>query len=242
MATSNRTSAPDRRPRVHDAVTAKLGAQIASGAIAPGESLANEITLSETFGVSRAAVRESLRVLAAKGLVVARPRIGTIVREPSAWHLMDADVLRWATEGPVLDALLESLFEARRVVEPAAARFAAERATAWHLLAIENALNAMHETKFDREAHLENDYDFHAAVVAASGNLVFAQFGGLLRKALLESFARTTEDPDHWKTGLPLHVAVFEAIRLKDADAAERATNAVLDDAYAKVIPTFGDN
>jgi DNA-binding FadR family transcriptional regulator len=48
--------------------------------MAPGTTLPDETALSERFGVSRTVVREAIKVLASKGLVESRPKVGTQVR------------------------------------------------------------------------------------------------------------------------------------------------------------------
>ena len=80
------------RQLVHD-----IGVRILRGELRPGDSL---VTDAEADGetVSRTVVREAIKVLAAKGLVVARPRTGTHVRDRRYWNLMDPDVLAWRLE------------------------------------------------------------------------------------------------------------------------------------------------
>ena len=73
---------------VHD-----LGSQIVSGALAPNTRIPHEKDLIGKYGVSRPVVREAVRVLSAKGLVQSTPRIGTVVRPRSEWHLLDPDVM-----------------------------------------------------------------------------------------------------------------------------------------------------
>ena len=51
--------------------------------------------LCETYGVSRPVLREATRVLVAKGLVVSKPLVGSVVRPRADWHMLDPDVLHW---------------------------------------------------------------------------------------------------------------------------------------------------
>src|ERR1700746_1337182 len=81
------------------------------------------------FGVSLTVMRESLKVLAAKGLVGARQKRGTYVRQRADWNLLDPDVLRWQFSAKSGASLLRSLDEVRAIIEPAAARLAALRRT-----------------------------------------------------------------------------------------------------------------
>jgi DNA-binding FadR family transcriptional regulator len=99
-------------------------------------------------------------------------------------------------------------------------------------VAIEDALAAMADSSPDHaDAHAEADFAFHAAVIGASGNPIFAQFLGLVRAALLESFRRTLPSSEAHARSLLMHQTVFDAIRARDAAAARSATIALLDDA-----------
>ncbi|MDJ0977301.1 MAG: FadR/GntR family transcriptional regulator [Erythrobacter sp.] len=222
---------PLRRPRMHDELSRQLGAMIVNGDVAPGETLPNEMSLCEQYGVSRSVVRECLRVLASKGLLVARARVGTIVQTPDHWQLMDNDILSWMESGPALEKLLKSLIETRLLIEPEAAAMAARRARATDLVAIESALDDMALTEADRDAHFDADFAFHAAIIAASGNVIFGQFLGVIRKALIESFKRSSRRTAQRQVALPRHTAVFDAIRAKDETAARLAMTELLDEA-----------
>src|SRR5262249_52343717 len=133
--------APGRALRLHGTIARKLGISILSGEYKPGDLLDSEITASEQFAVSRTAYREAVRILAAKGLVDARPKVGTRINPQSKWHLLDPDVLEWTFEAEPDVTLLNSLFELRNVVESAAAGLAATRRSAAHLKAMRAALD-----------------------------------------------------------------------------------------------------
>ncbi|MDP8912578.1 MAG: GntR family transcriptional regulator, partial [Pseudomonadota bacterium] len=123
---------PKRTPRgtgrrLHGAIAHKLGVAILSGEYGPGDTLSGEVAFSEALDVSRSAYREAMQVLAAKGLVESRPKAGTRVLPRERWNLLDPDVLAWAFTGEPDIQLVRSLFELRAIIEPAAARLAAER-------------------------------------------------------------------------------------------------------------------
>ena len=84
--------APGRALRLHGTIARKLGISILSGEYKPGDLLDSEIAASEQFAVSRTAYREAVRILAAKGLVDARPKVGTRINPQSKWNLLDPDV------------------------------------------------------------------------------------------------------------------------------------------------------
>ena len=62
---------------------------------APGDILDGEIDASDRLEVSRTAYREAVSIVAAKGLVESRPKVGTRISLPERWHLLDPDVLSW---------------------------------------------------------------------------------------------------------------------------------------------------
>lgn len=64
----------------------KLAQRILVGKYAPGSILPGEMELGEQFGVSRTAVREAVKTLTAKGMVLPRPRIGTRVMPQGNWN------------------------------------------------------------------------------------------------------------------------------------------------------------
>ena len=75
-----------------------VGRAIVGGTYAPGALVPKEAELTEEYGVSRTSVREAMRVLAAKGLVDIRQKIGTRVRRTEQWNVFDADILRWYSD------------------------------------------------------------------------------------------------------------------------------------------------
>ena len=112
---------------LHGQVAHQIGERILRGDIAPGQSLPNEADLSEELNVSRTALREAIKVLAAKGLLESRPKTGTRVRSRDNWNMLDPDVLAWLfADGPNA-AASEMLFEIREIFEPSAAAMAATR-------------------------------------------------------------------------------------------------------------------
>ena len=88
-----------------------------------------EPVLCESLGVSRTVVREAVKSLVAKGLLVTGPKLGTRVLPEEHWNWFDPDVVAWQSKAGLTREFLRDLQELRRVVEPAAVRLAADRAT-----------------------------------------------------------------------------------------------------------------
>ncbi len=208
-----------------------IGRRIVSGTIPEGALLPREAELVTEFGISRQAVREALKVLAAKGLVVSRRRTGTRVQVRRCWNLLDPDVLAWHPPEKLDPAFIADLVELRRVVEPTAAAFAAERATPEQIDAIGAALEGMRRSVDDGDAFVRYDAAFHIAVNVASGNALFDRLSLIVEPLLRASFAlqlfRHIEAQTLHEI-VPRHAVVFEAIVARDADAARVATERLL--------------
>mgnify|MGYP002353467551 CR=1 FL=1 len=129
-----------------------------------------EVAFAEELQVSRSAYREAIQVLTAKGLVASRPKAGTRVLPRDRWNLLDPEVLGWAFAGEPDIEFVRSLFELRAIVEPAAARLAAQRRDKADLKAMKDALTAMRRHTLTTEAGRAADRDFHKAILQATRN------------------------------------------------------------------------
>src|SRR4051812_43637612 len=89
---------PGARSKGHADIVAVLGSEILSGIRKPGSRLPSAEEMFVSFGVSRVVLREVTRTLAAKGMVVSKSRVGTLVAPPSMWNWLDPDVLDWRSK------------------------------------------------------------------------------------------------------------------------------------------------
>ncbi|WP_342250603.1 FadR/GntR family transcriptional regulator [Sphingomonas sp. OTU376] len=215
--------------RLRGAVAHYLGTAIVSGRIAPGERLTGEVANAEALDVSRSAYREAVQVLTAKGLVESRPKAGTRVLPRSRWNMLDPAVLAWAFSGePDLD-FVRDLFELRAIVEPNAARLAAERRDKADIKAMKDALTKMRRYTLATEAGRAADRDFHDALLQATHNSTLIALSASIGAAVnwttqFKQRARALpRDP------LPDHARVFDAIVAGDADAASQAMRTLVD-------------
>jgi DNA-binding FadR family transcriptional regulator len=117
----------------HTFVINEIGQAIATGRFPVGSVLASDAAMMETYGVSRTVLREALKTLEAKGLVEARPKVGTRVSPRSRWNFFDPQVLAWHFEAPPDRVFYESLFRVRALMEPPMVRMAAQHRTAEHV-------------------------------------------------------------------------------------------------------------
>ena len=215
--------------RLRGAVAHYLGTAIVSGAIQPGERLTGEVDNSAALNVSRGAYREAVQVLTAKGLVESRTKAGTRVLPRSRWNLLDPDVLAWAFSGEPDIGYVRDLFELRAIVEPAAARLAAERRDKDDIRALRDAMSRMRRHTLATEPGRAADRDFHDAILRASRNDVLITLSASIGAAVswtTQFKQRTRALP---RDPVPDHARVGDAIIAGDADAAEAAMRVLVD-------------
>lgn len=209
--------------RLHGTIAQDLGVQILAGRYQPGDILKGEIDASDRLKVSRTAYREAVRILAAKGLVHSRPKIGTRVSPQSDWHLLDPDVLSWIFHTEPSDALLENLFELRKVVEPQAAALAARRRTRAQLDAMADALQRMAQHSLNAEAGRVADQDFHSAMLQATGNVFMISLTSGVAAAITWTTVFKQRLHSLERDPIPDHQRVYTAIAAGDESRAHAA-------------------
>lgn len=209
---------------LHRRVLDEMGQQICAGRFAPGDILPAEPILAEQMQVSRITIRETMKSLSAKGMLAVRRRYGTIVLPRSEWQLFDPDVIMWRARSGTVDAgLIDDLMELRTIIEPAAARLAARRATPQDRLALRKAFNAMARAVAGHGDYVPADLAFHGAILSACHNQFVQQMQNALSAILRTSFELSSEIQGGPARSLPMHEALCMAIEQGDAAAAEAA-------------------
>jgi DNA-binding FadR family transcriptional regulator len=218
-----------RSLRLHGTIARDLGVLIVSGKYKPGEILNGEIAASDRLHVSRGAYREAVRILAAKGLVESKPKVGTRISQPERWHLLDPDVLQWIFEFEPDETLLNNLFELRRIVEPHAASLAAKRRTEQDIKDMAEALEGMAKHTLATEAGQIADQNFHAALLRASGNAFMVSLTSSVGAAISWTTIFKQRQSPLARDPLPDHRRVYEAIKAGDPAAAHKAMENLVD-------------
>jgi DNA-binding FadR family transcriptional regulator len=221
------SKSPIRRKGI---VAEALALRILDGSYPPGTQLPHESDLLLEFRVSRTCLREALQMLAAKGLVRSRPKLGTFVRDEHDWNFLDADLLRWRQQVVSQPIFLRELFAVRRMVEPDTAALAALNASPAMLGKLQGAVLEMARGNGARtEQTMEADVQFHRLLLAASGNALLSGLGACIEEALRASISITSHPDIGSQFALDKHVAVFEAVRDRNAEAAREAMLDLLD-------------
>ena len=208
-----------------------LGEAILSGHYPPSSAIPPENMLCVEFGVSRTVIREAIKSLVAKGMVSTGPKVGTRVLPADQWNWFDPQLIAWNSKIGLSREFLRDLQELRRVVEPAAVRLAAERATAQDIADIEAAYAGMKQAIEFGGDYVSHDLLFHQGLLKACHNRMVIQMSKALGALLRTSFEISTSKPNGPAQSLPMHRAVLYAVIAKAPDKAERAVLKLIDGA-----------
>lgn len=208
----------DAVPLTPQELTELLEEAIVANRWQPGEKLSSERQLAERYGVSRPIVREVLRRLQERGLIVVQPGRGSYVRElvtTEAHTSLDFLVRRG-------EVLVGDLVVARRMLETEAAGLAAVRHNEDDAARMSEALAAFNARR-DVASGAELDVTFHEAITFASGNPVIQIMFGAIRPLTHGMVLRSLTDRETLRVGAPVHHDILDAILARDADSARAA-------------------
>lgn len=219
---------PVRSINLYEQVEEQLSVLFSSSNLRPGDKLPSERELQERLGVSRAVLREALRILEAKGLIEGKQGKGRFVR---------ADLSIFApmeNENPLLrmeKATLIQIYEMRIVLEPSIVVWATQRSTTEDLQLLSNCLESLENSDHSNEA----DFTFHLTLAKASHNqMAMRTMQTLLETQLLYSkklftLIRTEYAIDKWKSD---HEQILEAIKIGNGEKAAQIMRHHLERSY----------
>jgi DNA-binding FadR family transcriptional regulator len=214
-------------------LAARLGCDIVNGVFPAGSLLPSVAEMGARFSASRTALREAYSKLSGKGLIVARPRIGTRVRLKADWNLLDPDVLAWRLSSEPEGHFVDDLFTLRRAIEPVAAEIAATSRTPEGLARMTDAFGRMERFRNGEGDLIGADVDFHVGVLEATGNHFLAALGGLIQAALECSFRFTWIGAASIRDDrLEQHRVILAAIEEGGPDLARARMVELLNDSY----------
>lgn len=216
--------------KLHSRVADQLGLAIVRGDFKPGEALPPEVPLCEMLGVSRTAMREAVRSLAAKGLIDSRPKRGTLVRDPEHWNHLDLDLLRWTVEVTDIEVYLKKMFQLRRATEPEAAALAAIAATEADQARLSKDFEAMVAAGDDNDKWVEADLAFHKTIYHATHNEFFWPIGHMFSVGLRQMFALLAQG-SHRPRAVVEHGDLLRAILERKPEMARAAARTLLGNA-----------
>ncbi len=226
----SKTRESARAVSVVDRLVSALGRDIAGGVWKPDETLPTEPEIAHRLGAGRNAVREAVKILAAKGFVRTERRAGTIVRPEFCWNLLDPEVLSWMLSASAnRDHLLDELSELRSIIEPAVAALAATHASAMETLQIFEAYDQMEKLRDEIQKTIDADVAFHELLFEASHNrllIALVPAFSLLARTNFEISIRAGKPASR---NLKEHRQIVEAISRRDPEDARRASRKLIE-------------
>ena len=225
------------QPRAYRRIVQEIRSDIFAGRRVPGERLPTEPALGEQHGVSRAGVREAMRVLELQGFIQVRHGHagGAFVAAPSATPLLGA--LEDSLRRGAVD--VDELYQARRGVEPTVARLAIERDAAGLAAALEANVEQTRHALSEGDVVSALNREFHSIVAARAGNRVLELMMQVLQELLERLDLQRPNAPGVSRCALADHEQLLAAMRASDADRAEelmRAHLAQLEGRLSKVL------
>ncbi len=209
-----------KKTRVYEDIVAQLKELIAEGKVKPGDQLPSERELSERFQVSRASVREAIRSLESMGWIQTRQGEGTYIASSVETLLASIAFTIQHKSDPLIQ-----VFEARKILEPAIAALAAERATAEEVGGLEAILNEQAQQVTEGKTGVEADTRFHSTLADAAKNEVLLRLNDAIVDRLheTETRERSLQTEGRPARSLAGHQEILRAIQSKDPAKAREA-------------------
>jgi GntR family transcriptional repressor for pyruvate dehydrogenase complex len=207
-----------KKIRVYEDIVAQVKDLIAEGKLRPGDQLPPERELSDTFQVSRASVREAIRALESLGFIETRQGEGTYIASSVETLLASLPSALFQRR----DFLLQ-VFEARKILEPAIAGLAAERAAVEEVAQLEAILMEQARQITEGETGVEADTRFHSALAEAAKNGVLLKLNDAIVDSLRETRERSLQARGRPARSLAGHREILQAIRSGNPTRAKEA-------------------
>ncbi len=205
-----------------------IARDIVRGTWKPNETLPIELALAQRLGAGRNAVREAVKILAAKGLLRTERRTGTTVRPESSWNLLDAELLKWILPASSdSEALLDELSELRALIEPTTATLAAVHASALETMRLFEVYDEI-ERGDDRTA-INARVKFHELLFGASHNRFLTALAPAFSLLIRSNLEVVTRSGNPVSRNLKDHRQIADALSRRDPESARRAARKLLE-------------
>jgi GntR family transcriptional repressor for pyruvate dehydrogenase complex len=228
---------PIKRVRLSDRVIESIESMISKSGFAPGDRFLSENELVKRLEVSRSSIREAVRILEVRGRVVVRHGKGIFLaenpeeeRDPFKGWIQD-------NKAPLFDH-----FEVRLIIEPKAARRAAEKADDDELESIRKAYDdfVLSAEKEDTAALIRCDAEFHRLIARSTKNRTLYLLMRTMTKSLPEGWITSLHIPGRVRKTLGEHLEILDAIQARNPERAEkmmaRHLNNALEDIQASMV------
>jgi len=182
----------------------------------PGDLLPSEGDLAIRLEVSRTTIREALRILELGGLIQTRQGKGSIVLEASMGFIKEAMARLIKDQSAEFDYLMQ----AREVLEPVVAGYAAREASLESIRRMEESLLSAEEEIKNGGSGVEGSIRFHHEIVNSIENMILSSITNMVINLIERSTHLTFNIPSRPGKSLEEHKRILMAIKGSDSDAA----------------------
>lgn len=222
-------------------VAREIENRIFSGELAIGERLPPERELALELGVSRSLVNLAILDLESMGFLRIVPRQGTFVadyKNESTPQMLLSLMTRGAIDNSGVE-LFSSMLQTRRLLESECSRLAAKNASEEDLARLSSILEEMRSTA-DPERFSDANFRFHRALMAASGNIVYAMIFQSFGEVVRYYVSRYFTTPARIQLSVSQHESLFAALAARDEDRAWNAIDVIMEEGIVKLTELFG--
>lgn len=223
-----------KKTRIHEEVFSQIHQLIREGRFKARDQLPSERELAETFKVSRTSVREALRALESRGLIVSRTGMGNFVADLPVDSLI----------GPLAKMLIDEkealadVFEMRKLIEPHIAALAAERATDKDIAQLQRIVAKQTEAVSRGETGVDADAELHLCISRATQNQALQKLVSGLMEMLSRSREESLQTTERRNASIETHRKIVDAIEKHDLIEARNEMLRHIEEVEARVLPS----
>lgn len=211
---------------------------VASGELAPGDTVPSERALMEKFGVGRPAVREALQAMQSKGLITIahgeRSRVNPLTAGVALNQLDDIVKLLLSSE----PANLSHLKQVRHVLELGTIKIAARKCTSQDVSDLAELIENQRAQLGDAEAFMKADIAFHTHLALVSGNPLIHSITQIMLTWLFEYHSSLLLWSGREETTLTEHALILKRLKTNNINGAARAMDDHLNRSSASFAPS----
>lgn len=204
--------------KLHNKIVDIIGQMIESGNLSEGDRLPSERKLAETHSVSRNTIREAIKTLSEKKILISKLGSGTYVAE-SAQEILQASINETIDEKR---HRLMDIFELRSILEPRIAALAAKRIRQEELNSLADTLDKQEYGLIQGEDTRKHDEYFHRILAKASHNKILFHVYEKLQEVFGESRTDELQSSTRKKASVTIHKEIFNAVKQGDSVKAAR--------------------
>src|SRR5438093_8907026 len=192
-----------KKAPVYEEVMVRLASLLQQGRLKPGDRLPSERALAERLRVSRATIREALRAMQLKGLIVSRHGAGSFIVGGRPEELANA----------LHHLALQDIFELRLLIEPSIAALAAERSTRQDLVRLESILQQQESELEEKRMAGPTDAAFHSSLAEATHNRALIQVGAAVMNVISPSRNDSFQTAERARLSLASHRRIVAGVQ-----------------------------